>query len=212
MRTYSHRQGRTKGLKMAELQSATKRINQRLRQLEKSGVAQASNWYKYVERLQYDDSSIVTSTKDGKLKIRTDITKMSRNELKALKNFLTKTNESKTSTVKGVRQMYQKGFESYKQTTGSNISLEDYTNLYSDNRFKAIIQKYGYSETMSLIDYGLGMGLDIDSILNELLASDSILDAMKRMSKTELEDEYNVTDNNFQEVDLDYLSQFLGFK
>lgn len=212
MKTYTHRQGHTKGLKLAELQSATKRVNQRLRQLEKSGVSQSSNWYKYVERLQYDNSSIVSTSKDGKVKIRTDITKMSRNELKALNNFLTKTNESKTSTVKGVRQMYQKGFESYKQTTGSNISLEDYTNLYSDNRFKAIIQKYGYSETMSLISNGLSMGLDIDSILNELLASESILDAMQRMSKTELEDEYNVTDNNFQEVDLDYLSQFLGFK
>lgn len=212
MKTYKHRQGRTKGLKLAELQSATKRVNQRLRQLEKSGVSQASNWYKYVERLQYDNSSIISTTKDGKIKIRTDITKMSRNELKALNNFLTKTNESKTSTVKGVRQMYQKGFESYKQTTGSNISLEDYTNLYSDNRFKAIIQKYGYSETMSLISSGLAMGVDIDTILNELLASDSISDALERLTPKEMEDKYNVKENDFQQVDLDYLTQFLGFK
>ena len=58
---------------LSEVKALTKRANQRLRQLEKSGVSQQSRAYRYVKRLVFDKqiNNIVDVTKKGEPKFKT---------------------------------------------------------------------------------------------------------------------------------------------
>ena len=64
---------------LSEVKALTKRANQRLRQLEKSGVSQQSRAYRYVKRLVFDKqiNNIVDVTKKGEPKFKTSFSNLS---------------------------------------------------------------------------------------------------------------------------------------
>ncbi len=209
-------------LQKAKIGSLAKRMNQRLRELEKQGLAQASNWYKYIERDAYDNKSYLTRTKDGKIKFRTDITKMKPQTLRSLIRKLEESEKAKTSTVKGIKRAYKKGFEKFKETAkedeeaAENINYEDFTEFWRDHRFKEAIRNFGYSETMNLIGEALANGISYDDILDELVSTitvKSVKEWIKRHSNRnkkspDVEDDYEDTHNepdedDFREINYD---------
>ena len=91
-----------------------KRANQRLRELEKRGLTEASHAYRYVERLTFDADSATAHDKKGHVKWNTNTRGKTYQQLQhekaELERFL---NEAKTSTVKGTKAQFEKGYKTY---------------------------------------------------------------------------------------------------
>ena len=103
---------------------ASKRANQRMRQLEKDSLATSSLAYQYVKTKEVDHSTSLAKTKHGEIKFKTSfkgktIQNLRRNA-KDVMGFL----KTKTSTSRGTRNKYQKSFDSYNETM-KNQWIED---------------------------------------------------------------------------------------
>lgn len=217
--------------KLAYYQSKVKMLNQRIAELEKQNKQGLSNWYSHLKKDMFDGKSIMTKTqratyeetrtKDGakryvntgkkhnSFKFRTDISKMNHYELRSLQRAIDiAENKSKTSTIRGIKNTYIKGFETYKaQHTGVDISIDTYKQLYDNAKFESAIKKYGYSDTINMINSRNDD--DINTILNDILNSKSLSD-FYTLNKEQLNDLEQKT-GGFQEVDEQYIKQYLGF-
>ena len=93
----------------ADVATMAKRANQRLRELEKHGLTEASHAYRYVERLEFDADSATARDKKGRVKWNTNTRGKTYQQLQhekaELERFL---NEAKTSTVKGTKAQFEK--------------------------------------------------------------------------------------------------------
>lgn len=154
----------TKELK-AGIQSLAKTANQRLRQLEKSGVAKSSPAYKYVERLFYDmersktesvkRNTFLTTTKNGNIKFVTALSKKKQSELRTeftkLQDFLT----AKTSTVTGTKTNITDNMKKYKEKVkadyGVDLDENEIGSFFDDALFKQYQIIYGSDELNALM-------------------------------------------------------------
>lgn len=217
--------------KLAYYQTKVKMLNQRIAELEKQNIQGLSNWYSHLKKDMFDGKSIMvktqratyekTTTKSGakryvntgekhnSFKFRTDISKMNHYELRSLQRAIDiAENKSKTSTISGIKNTYVKGFETYKNNHPSvDISIDTYKQLYDNAKFESTIKKYGYSEVMNMINSRVDD--DINTILDDILNSQSISD-FYTLSKSQVNDLEQNT-GGFQEVDEEYIKQYLGF-
>lgn len=137
---------------IATLKTEIKRANQRLRQLEKSGKT-SSQAYKSIANKFGMSKSYLTTTKKGEMKFRTDVSKMTKSELKNLskqtKSFL----EMKTSTVKGLKKSQTKGFETVKKKVigEMNLTEKEYRDLWADNAIQSQKNVLGSDRVQQLI-------------------------------------------------------------
>lgn len=163
----------------------TRRANRRLRDLERSGLSDSSNAYRYVKRLVYDgdrdNTTDVSST--GKIKFRTDIKNMSFTELKkqlsVLDSFLT----SKTSTVGGIKRKYEQAYDSFKKSDkdNENVSFEDYIEMYDSKALVEFQLVYGSKVMQELVqEYGIDIASQI--------ASEVLKENKKRKEEISLEE------------------------
>ena len=151
---------------MAELRlfisQAGKQANQRLRQLEMSGVTAGSDKYQYVKRAAFKDSAgLYGKTSKGQIKFNLNtrglniqqMRKRAANIQKFIEpNVNKKTGKtSDTSTVAGVREKYKRAEETIKKTIGAdNISIDDIAGLSEMALWDRLCEIYGPSETMQL--------------------------------------------------------------
>lgn len=140
----------------------TRRANQRLRNLEKSGLSESSNAYRYIKRLSYDDNSIVSFTSTGKIKFRTDIKNMSEKEIKKQLSYLDSFLTAKTSTVGGVNRKYKSAYNTFKTFTNLDITYNDFIDMY-DNQLLIDYQKiYGSATMQNLVsEVGIDNAKDV---------------------------------------------------
>lgn len=149
----------------AGIQSLAKTANQRLRQLEKSGVSKSSPAYKYVERLFYDmersktesvkRNAFLTTTARGEIKFKTATSKMKQSELRTeftkLQDFLS----AKTSTVTGTKTNITDNMKKYKEKVKADygVDLDDAEigSFFDDALFKNFQIIYGSDELNALM-------------------------------------------------------------
>ena len=133
-----------------EVETKAKRANQRLRQLEKSGIDESSRAYQVTARKAYDGLPGYVTTRAGNiafdrhLKNRTieDLEK----ELKELDKFLDP-GTINTSTVRGHKESLRKSFEGYKRSTGDkDITFSEYQQMFGDEQNR----NFGYMNVRAM--------------------------------------------------------------
>ena len=150
----------------AEVRRLADIANKRLRALEKHKLTEASNAYRYVEKRDFDKDSAYSRDKYGRMKFDTTLRSKSaqqlQHELIELKRFLY---ESKTSTVTGARERYEKAYNTYinnpklfpKDAEGNytkNVppSREEFTRILNMEGVKKYIETFGSSQIVRLIE------------------------------------------------------------
>ena len=142
---------------LREVKALTKRANQRLRQLEKSGVSQQSRAYRYVKRLVFDKqiNNIVDVTKKGEPKFKTSFSNLSNRQLKQLLREVETFLQAKTSTVKNVKKAYENAYKTYSRLYNDNLTFEEYSNLFDESSLEWYSKTYGSKELNKLVsEYG----------------------------------------------------------
>ena len=160
--------------------SEAKRANTRLRAIEKAKLTKTSA-YENVWRLGFDGSKNIAYTKNGEIKFRTDVSKMSESELKEHQRVIEDFLQSKSSKVGEIKKRRQQAYDKWKkekerqgQTVDididcfsefwelSNIKkLKD--NLGSDE-VELLVSQYGEKSVMETLKELEKMGIDIASI------------------------------------------------
>ena len=156
-----------------------KAANERLRQIEKKGLTRESREYilvkKYAEEYPEGKGAIYNvNKKTGAIRFSRDLTKfMTRDApfktqaerreymINTLRNFLT----AESSTIKGIRDIQKRGFESFKYTKvkGKKVAKEKYKDLtfeqyinfwkiYRENTADSKEDHYGYDSVKFLIE------------------------------------------------------------
>ena len=167
-------------MKIDDLEKLAKRANQRLRQMEKSGVAKISSAYRELSARAYDKRGSMTTTKSGNIAFRRDFSKMSTAELADLAENLEAFFGLKTTTVRATREAYEASYKTYmERATGKKVKLEgkvytpltrsQYNALWTASSSKA----FGYEKVLNIAKRT--GNLDNIQYLNEALA-DSIAD------------------------------------
>lgn len=153
----------------SEVATMAKRANQRLRELEKRGLTEASHAYRYVERLTFDADSATAKDKKGRIKWNTNTRGKSYQQLQhekaELERFL---NQAKTSTVRGTLAQFEKGYQTYeekaKKAGRKTVSRSEYGDIWRMRNIKNLQKIYGSNEAVRIIERALARGLTIDEI------------------------------------------------
>lgn len=137
-----------------EVATLAKRANQRLREIEKQGLTKASNAYRYIETLANDKKQYTSTTKKGEIKFDTSLSKKSYNELSEeyakLNTFL---NESKTSTIKGIKAKYQKAYDTFKENNPNvQISFDEYGDLWRAKQIDKAVNMFGSNQAVKIYE------------------------------------------------------------
>ena len=142
-----------------ELKTYYKKIattaNKRARALEEKDLYRASNAYNWLERHVYDNKNtkIYVKDKQGRPKFNTNISKMSFQELKSASAEASKFIEAKTSTVSGIKEMYLKGYNTYKKNhmNDSNyLSFEEYSEFWKSGLVQNYSKIFGSDQVVRL--------------------------------------------------------------
>lgn len=120
----------------ARLSSETKRANQRLRELEKQGLTNASA-YRYIQNKFKDGSQLFALDSKGRVKFRTDVSHIPQQQLANFQNVIQHFLDKKTSTVRGIKKTQQNAYETFiKNHPELNISLNEYQLLWESKVFR----------------------------------------------------------------------------
>lgn len=137
-----------------------KRANQRLRQLEKDGLANESKAYQYImkkanKNLASDTKvKMFSITRSGEIKFRTDLAKLkqeNRNVYRALVKNVEGFLEAKSSTRTGIQEGHKKSYEAFKDY-GYTGTFNEWSDMWSDYNFQQLVKRYGVSDTVSMAD------------------------------------------------------------
>lgn len=153
----------------SDVAAMAKRANQRLRELEKRGLTEASHAYRYVERLSFDADSATAHDKKGRIKWNTNTRGKSYQQLQhekaELERFL---NQAKTSTVRGTLAQFEKGYQTYKEKAKEagreSIPRSEYGDIWRMRNIKKLQEIYGSNEAVRIIERALSRGLTLDEI------------------------------------------------
>lgn len=141
---------------LARINSMVKRANQRFRQLEKSNMTYSSA-YKYMVNQLKSGRQYLTTDSKGRIKFRTDVSRLKKQNASSF-NALVKNVETflnaNTSTVKGVKNQYIKGFETFRN---SDKRLKDYTydefyEIMESSSVQQAMGTYGSEQVLELYE------------------------------------------------------------
>lgn len=184
-----------------------KRANQRLRELEKQGLANESKAYQYImkkanKNLAGDSKvKMFSITRSGQIKFRTDLAKLKQENrnvyramLKNLEGFL----EAKTSTKIGIEDAHKKSFKKFKEY-GYKGNFNEWSDMWNNYAFEQLVKKFGVSDTVSIAD----------NIVNEFHISYD--DAFKGMLesgasseyglKEYFKEKYNINNEDYEDIE-----------
>lgn len=139
----------------AKVASEAKRANTRLRALEKANLTKTSA-YENVRRMGFDNSKHIAYTKNGEIKFRTDVSKMSESELKehqqAIEDFL----QSKSSKAGEIKKRRQKAYDKWKkekERQGQNIDMDvnEFSEFWELSIIKKLKDVYGSEEVEYMV-------------------------------------------------------------
>ena len=136
-----------------------KRANTRLRALEKANLTKTSA-YENVRRMGFDDSNSISYTKNGEIKFRTDVSKMSETELKEHQRIIEDFLQSKSSKVGEIKKRRQQAYDKWKkekERQGQNIDMDvnEFSEFWDLSIIKKLKDAYGSEEVeYMVITYG----------------------------------------------------------
>ena len=157
-----------------------KRANTRLRAIEKANLTRTSA-YENVRRMGFDDSKYIAYTKNGEIKFRTDVSKMSESELKehqqVIEDFL-QSKSSKVGEIKKRRQQAYNKLKKEKERQGQNIDMDvdEFSEFWELSNIKKLkdnlgsdevellVAEYGEKNVMETLEELEKMGIDIYSV------------------------------------------------
>ena len=193
------------------IRSYAKTANQRLRELEKRGLAKSSNAWRQAKEFAEADRSFMDVTGTGEIKFRTNLRKMTRTELQQeLNELYTFIFRAKTSTVKGTREHYRK-IKSYWSSDRARedkrkevreffagMSMEEFSEFWDYKSMALMIKRYGSDTVIQLIETSRdNPDLDMDrldevftDILNEDRLSEKTLQRRVRDYRSSTSDEF----------------------
>ena len=138
-----------------------KRANTRLRAIEKANLTKTSA-YENVRRMGFDDSKHIAYTKNGEIKFRTDVSKMSESELKEHQRVIEDFLQSKSSKVGEIKKRRQQAYDKWKkekERQGQNIDMDvdEFSEFWELSIIKKLKEAYGSEEVeYMVITYGEG--------------------------------------------------------
>ena len=139
--------------------SEAKRANTRLRAIEKANLTNTSA-YENVRRMGFDDSKHIAYTKNGEIKFRTDVSKMTESELKEHQRVIEDFLQSKSSKVGEIKKRRQQAYEKWKkekERQGQNIDMDvnEFSEFWELSIIKKLKDAYGSEEVeYMVITYG----------------------------------------------------------
>ena len=139
--------------------SEAKRANTRLRAIEKANLTSTSA-YENVRRMGFDDSKHIAYTKNGEIKFRTDVSKMSESELKEHQRVIEDFLQSKSSKVGEIKKRRQQAYDKWKkekERQGQNIDMDvdEFSEFWELSIIKKLKDAYGSEEVeYMVITYG----------------------------------------------------------
>ena len=141
-----------------EVEKKAKRANQRLRQLEKSGVTESSRAYQVTVRKATDKQPGYVTTAKGNIafdrRLRDKTIAQLEAELADLDRFL----EVHTSTVRGYKKQLRQSYEGFLESTGmteapegtksslDSLSFKEYQQLFESK----VTEHFGYAMVMAV--------------------------------------------------------------
>ena len=136
-----------------------KRANTRLRAIEKANLTKTSA-YENARRMGFDGSKHIAYTKNGEIKFRTDVSKMSESELKEHQRVIEDFLQSKSSKAGEIKKRRKKAYDKWKkerERQGQKVDMD--VNEFSEFWELSIIEKlkdaYGSEEVeYMVITYG----------------------------------------------------------
>lgn len=139
--------------------SEAKRANTRLRAIEKANLTKTSA-YENVRRMGFDDSNHIAYTKNGEIKFRTDVSKMSESELKEHQRVIEDFLQSKSSKVGEIKKRRQQAYDKWKkekERQGQNIDMDvnEFSEFWELSIIKKLKDAYGSEEVeLMVLSYG----------------------------------------------------------
>ena len=137
-------------MKIEDIEKLAKRANQRLRQLEKSGVSEMSSAYRSLMAKAYDQRDAMKLSKTGKPVFRRDYTHMSTAELAQLASSLEDFMNLKTTTVRATKSAAERSYQTFaerqKERGETPLSKQEYKNLWTSSATKT----FGYEKVMRI--------------------------------------------------------------
>ena len=135
--------------------SEAKRANTRLRAIEKANLTNTSA-YENVRRMGFDDSKHIAYTKNGEIKFRTDVSKMSESELKEHQRVIEDFLQSKSSKAGEIKKRRQKAYNKWKkekERQGQNIDMDvdEFSEFWELSIIKKLKDAYGSEEVEYMV-------------------------------------------------------------
>lgn len=132
-----------------------KRANTRLRAIEKANLTKTSA-YENVRRMGFDDSKNIAYTKNGEIKFRTDVSKMTESELKEHQRVIEDFLQSKSSKVGEIKKRRQKAYDKWKkekERQGQNIDMDvnEFSEFWELSIIKKLKDAYGSEEVEYMV-------------------------------------------------------------
>ena len=132
-----------------------KRANTRLRAIEKANLTKTSA-YENVRRMGFDDSNHIAYTKNGEIKFRTDVSKMSESELKEHQRVIEDFLQSKSSKAGEIKKRRQKAYNKWKkekERQGQNIDMDvdEFSEFWELSIIKKLKDAYGSEEVEYMV-------------------------------------------------------------
>lgn len=190
-----------------DVEKLIKRANQRLRQLEKDGLANQSKAYQYIMNKATKNLASGTKvkqfayTRSDEIKFRTDLAtlkKTNKNVYKAVVKLASGFLDAKSSTKIGIEDATKQSYEGFKNKTGFSGSFNEFSDLWDNTNFVTLIQRFGVSDTVSMADnLSEQFNISFDEALQGMVESG----ASSQMGMYEyFEQKYNVIESDFDEV------------
>ncbi len=155
---------------LTRLASEIKKANTRIARLEDSKTNFSPAYTNIKGAALFNTNNIFTTSSSGHIKFRTDITKMTKTELHAIKAEVSNFNSLQSSQVKNVKKAITKANETFKRKhPDEQISFNDLRRAYANAKADEIKKLYG-SDTVVNIAKKAQYGDDkfIDSLINHI--------------------------------------------
>ena len=167
----------------------SRQANNRLRLLERKGLAKSSNAYRWVTNQFGLENPFISLTSTGKVKFNKDLKSLSKGELIDYINTVENFMQSKTSTVGGTKRKYEKAYNSFKkflqQQELKTMTFDEYKDFWEDTIIKNYIKKYGSQEALQKTQkYDKDLAIDV---METILETDKLNDTVGSKPLTSLE-------------------------
>ena len=194
-----------------DVEKLVKKANQRLRELEKQGLANSSEAYQYIMNKANKNLAgktkvkMFSTTAKGQIKFRTDLAtlkKANKNTYKALIKTVEGFIEAKTSTRTGISEKNKQTYESFKNTTGYTGSFSEFDDLWKNTEFIELTKRYGVSDVINMMDeFSEKLHMSEEDIIHEMYISGK---SSKWGMVEYFEEKYHITTGDFEDNDEDW--------